>query len=153
MIKLIAAVSENGVIGLDGRLPWYMPEDLKRFRKLTLGTSVVMGRKTLESLDGKPLPSRKNYVISSTLDENHMSGVSICRDVESALEMTNRDCFVIGGENVYRQTIDLADMLYITRVWGEYRGDSYFPHIDDNIWEVVSNEPSRGCNYLIYRKK
>lgn len=123
-VYIVVAVSQNGVIGNDGKLPWHIPEDLKFFKNLTTGKNVVMGRKTYESIGG-PLPNRNNYVLSS----NNIEGVKVLRTVEEALELN--EIYVIGGSQIYEAFIPYCDIMYVTRVMGEYNGDSYFMIPDD----------------------
>ena len=148
-IILIAALSENRVIGNNGKIPWHIPEDLKRFRKLTLEHPVIMGRKTYESI-GKPLEKRTNFVVTRNKEFNP-EGIVISYSIEEAIEKACRksspieeaiekaeeykkEIYIIGGEEIYRQTIDLATKLRLTEVKGEYEGDAYFPEIDENKW-------------------
>ncbi|MAG07670.1 hypothetical protein CMI46_02545 [Candidatus Pacearchaeota archaeon] len=138
---LISAISDNGVIGKDGGLPWRIPEDMKRFKKLTGRNSVVMGRKTYESIDEKfrPLPNRKNIVLSQSVDD--LEGAYVARTTEEALELSDSsDTYVIGGEQVYDSFLPLADKLEITKVHGDYRGDVFFPIVNWNEWNLVGEE-------------
>lgn len=139
MISLIVAKARNGIIGSNNDLPWYLPADLRHFKEVTMGHTVVMGRKTFESIIsrlGKPLPGRKNVVI--TRDESfNYPGVTIIHDVADI--STLGDCFVIGGAEIYRQTIDMADRLYITEVNADIEGDTFFPDINSS-WKEISRE-------------
>jgi dihydrofolate reductase len=140
-LVLIAAISDNRVIGKDGELPWRVPEDMKRFRELTSGNSVVMGRKTYESIDEKfrPLPNRKNIVLSQSVDD--LEGAYIARTAEEALELSNNsDTYVIGGEQVYDLFLPLADKLEITRIHRKYEGDVFFPEVNWGEWNLVGGE-------------
>ena len=145
-ISIVVAVSENGVIGRDGDLPWKLSTDLKRFKALTLGKPVIMGRKTLESI-GRPLPGRPNIVV--TRDPGYrFEGVEVVHDIATALErggtLAMRDgageVAIIGGGNIYAQAIDSADVLYVTHVAAEVEGDTRFPAIDPALWHKVSEE-------------
>jgi dihydrofolate reductase len=145
-VALIAAVAANGVIGRDGGLPWRLSTDLKRFKQLTMGKPVVMGRKTFQSI-GKPLPGRTNIVV--TRDASFASpGVVVVPDIasglgaaEAAAESSGVDeVFVIGGAQIYAAAIDLADRLYITHVDAEPVGDARFPAIEPAKWRQVSAE-------------
>jgi dihydrofolate reductase len=141
-IALIAAVAENGVIGADGQIPWRLPSDFAHFKRTTLGKPVVMGRKTFESI-GKPLPGRANLVVT-TREDYRPEGVEVCSSLDAALaragEIASRDgvdeVMVIGGGEVYRATIGIADRLYITHVAVSAEGDAHFPQIDPAVWEV-----------------
>jgi dihydrofolate reductase len=153
---IIAAVSENYVIGFNGKIPWNIPEDLKRFRKLTTGHSIVMGRRTYESIPQryKPLPERKNIVLSKRTTYRP-SGVLICSDLASGLreaEIHSNKCFIIGGERVYREAIHLANRLELTIVKGEYKGDAFFPELETDKWKLVSVESHKGFSFLNYRR-
>lgn len=138
MISLIAAVSKNRVIGDSNKLIWHLPADLKRFKDLTVGNSILMGRKTYESI-GRPLPNRRNIII--TRDENYkVDGCEVVNSIEEALLLTSNDCFIIGGGEIYKQTIDLADKIYLTIIDNDFTGDTYFPEINEK-WFVCQEEP------------
>jgi dihydrofolate reductase len=130
-ISLIAAVSLNGVIGRDGLLPWNIPEDLKHFRDTTLGAPVIMGRKTFQSM-GRLLPGRKNIIITRQTSLS-VSGAHLVQNLDSALEIAKKDLpagkdiFVIGGGDIYKMALPVADRLYITEVDLKIDGDAYFP--------------------------
>jgi len=145
-IALIVAVAQNGVIGRDNQLPWRLPADLKHFKATTLGKPIVMGRKTFASL-GKPLPGRTNIVI--TRDPSFSAvGAVVAHNVEQALtladEVAQRDgaaeIMVIGGAEIYKQVLPLAQTLYYTRVGLDAEGDAYFPAIDWAEWHCVEEE-------------
>ena len=154
MIALIAAISTNGVIGKDCKLPWHIPEDLKRFKELTSGKTVLMGRKTFESILGylgKPLPNRKNIVITRQEGYAVPEGVLIYKSVEEALQKhRTEDIYVIGGAEMYAQTIGLADKLYITEVHREIEGDAVFPEIRENIWHESAREEHKEFSFVEY---
>ena len=139
-IAIIVAVSANNVIGVSGRLPWHLPEDLKRFRELTMGKPIIMGRATFESI-GRPLPGRENIVLTRDL-EYVAEGCVIAQNTEVALAIAQgaREVMIIGGGEVYRQFLPTADKIYLTRVEVEVQGDTTFPEIDMSIWTEVSNE-------------
>ena len=136
-LTLVVAVSENGIIGRDGGLPWRLPEDLKHFRRLTLGNTVLMGRKTFESL-GKPLEGRANWVL--TRDAAFApAGAQVFRDLDAALAATPRgELLVIGGAELYRQTLPLASRLELTRVHAQIEGDTHFPDYDTQQWRETA---------------
>jgi dihydrofolate reductase len=156
MIALIAAVSKNGVIGAKGDLPWHIPEDLKHFRETTAGKTVVMGRKTFESImarNGKPLPNRVNVVISRETDYAVPEGVRLFHSIDDAMAaLTNQEIFIIGGGEIYRQTIDQADTLFITHVNQEIEGDAFFPEISPDKWSVASEEVHEGYKFVTYKR-
>ena len=140
MISLIVARAENNVIGSRNDLPWYLPADLKRFRELTTHHTVVMGRRTYDSIVerlGHALPERRNIVL--TRQSIGLPDAEIVHNVE--MLKTLGKVFVIGGEQVYNQTIHMADKLYVTEVKADIPGDARFPHIDSATWQEVSREP------------
>lgn len=149
-VSIIVAVADNGVIGGGNRLLWHIPDDMKRFKRLTSGHSVIMGRKTFESI-GKPLPNRRNIVISRTTNLN-IQGVEVATSLEEALSMTRNDpeVFIIGGGEIYQQALPLATKLYLTRVHKEYEGDTHFPKVNWHDWQLVYSEkmnPTSGPGY------
>ncbi|MEM5806090.1 MAG: dihydrofolate reductase [Candidatus Aenigmatarchaeota archaeon] len=156
MLAIIAAVAENNVIGKANELPWYIPEDLKRFKQLTTGKTVLMGRKTFESIikkTGKPLPNRKNVVITSQTDYHVPEGVVVYNDLNKALQdLKNEDVFIIGGGEIYRQTIDLVDKLYITHVNKKVDGDVFFPKIASAKWKKINEEIHEGFSFVEYER-
>lgn len=137
MISLIAALDRNRVIGVRNALPWRLPDDLKRFKALTLDHRVVMGRKTFESI-GRPLPSRANLVVTRQMGYAP-EGVQVVHDLDAALTArADEEVFVIGGAEVYAQTIDRADRLYLTEVETAVEGgDAFFPVIDRLRWRLA----------------
>lgn len=138
---MIVAVSEDLGIGMDNKLLWNISEDMKRFKRLTTGNTVIMGKKTWASLPRKPLPGRKNIVLTDIPDEIIEFSVT-AYSVEDALSKCdkNDEIFIIGGGSVYNQFMPLADRLYITHVHRKTPADVYFPEIDPNIWQIVENE-------------
>lgn len=153
-IKMIAAMDKNRVIGKDNSLPWHIPSDLKRFKDLTSGNTVLMGRKTYESI-GRPLPDRDNIVLSR--QENlEISGVTVVNDIYDAISKSNKDkdLFIIGGSEIYAKFIYLVDILYLTIVNSEFDGDSYFPIIPDDLVEIDRQRCDDIVSYdfVIYRK-
>ena len=135
MISIIAAVSQNNVIGGNNKLLWNLPNDLKHFKKITNGNVIIMGRKTFESI-GKPLPNRRNIVISSSKID--IVDIEVVSTIDIALKISNNNCFIIGGGQIYKQTIDIADKLFITKIHESFEGDTYFPFIDTNKWNLIS---------------
>ena len=154
MITLIAACSENRVIGKDGTLIWHIPEDLKRFKKLTLGNPIVMGRKTYESI-GKRLPGRTNIILSR--DKNlRIDGCLVYNKISDILEIFEKNnIFVIGGGEIYKQFLDKADRIELTLIHKNFDGDTYFPEIGIN-WQVVESQKSTfedtDIDYISYQK-
>lgn len=144
-VWIIAAVSENNVIGHGNALPWRIPEDLARFKTLTLGHTLIMGRKTFESI-GRPLPGRTTVVLTRGKDFT-ARGVLVAHDRDEALSLvTGENVFVAGGADVYRLFFPVASKLFLTRVHAAYDGDTYFPSFDAGEWKLVSSEPyTRGA--------
>ncbi|KOO48839.1 dihydrofolate reductase [Viridibacillus arvi] len=159
MISLIVAHDENNVIGLNNAMPWHLPGDLAYFKRTTMGKPMIMGRKTFESI-GKPLPGRTNIVI--TRDEEYArEGIIIVHSLEEALaqaEKESEEIMIIGGEQIFRMTLPMADRLYVTKIEKQYEGDTFFPSYGDE-WQVVSqsevNETEDGLKftYLVYERK
>jgi len=140
--SIIAAVSEDNVIGNRNTLPWRIPEDLARFKALTLGHTLVMGRKTFESI-GRPLPGRTTLVLTRRGDFA-VPGVLVAHDRDAAVALApGAHVFVAGGAEVYAQFLPLVTRMYLTRVDGIYQGDTYFPSFDAAEWTLVSSERSR----------
>jgi dihydrofolate reductase len=139
MISIIVAKANNNVIGSKNDLPWYLPADLRHFKEVTAGHTVVMGRTTFQSIIsriGKPLPNRKNVVMTRDLEFSY-PGVTTIHSLDQIKELG--DVFIIGGAEVYSQTIEMADRLYITEVHADIDGDTYFPALDSS-WREVSRE-------------
>jgi dihydrofolate reductase len=135
MVKIIVAMSKNRVIGNNNQLIWRLSSDLKRFKELTTGNAIVMGRKTYESI-GKPLPNRRNIIITRNTDYS-VDGCEIVSSLEEALLLTNNNCFIIGGGEIYKQSIEIADKIYLTLVNKEFEGDTTFPEIGKE-WAKIS---------------
>ena len=140
-ITLIVAVTDSGVIGRDNSLPWHLPDDLKRFKRLTLGKPMVMGRKTFESI-GKPLPGRQNIVV--TRDTNYRrEGITVVHDLDAALQAAGAapEVMVIGGAELFRLCLPRAARVHLTRVHGDIAGDVVWPELDIREWQVIEREP------------
>jgi dihydrofolate reductase len=161
MISIIVAVSEDGGIGKDNELLWHISEDLKRFKRLTVGHTIIMGKKTWESLPRKPLPGRKNIVLTDVPGEHFDSSLT-ANSIEEAIGKCEKDeeIFIIGGGSVYKQFMPLADRLYITHVHKEAEADIYFPVIDPDTWQIIEKEEfidgenqSIPYTYIIYERK
>jgi dihydrofolate reductase len=141
MISLVVAAARNNVIGKGNALPWSLPNDLKHFREVTSGHTVVMGRKTFESI-GRPLPNRRNIVI--TRQEGYKpEGVEVVGSLAAAIASMSvgEDLFVIGGGEIFNQVLPIADRVYLTRIEADVEGDAFFPRLDANEWEEVSRLP------------
>ncbi|MCX7039949.1 MAG: dihydrofolate reductase [Spirochaetes bacterium] len=164
MISLVAAVAAHRVIGNQGRLPWRLPADLARFKRLTTGHAVLMGRKTFQSI-GRPLPGRRNIVLSRDPDFS-AAGCQIARSVGDSLTASGLsvdgggELFVIGGASTYELFLPLADRLYVTRIAAEVPGDAFFPALDEKAWQLVEKTPGTvdAANplpheFLVYERK
>lgn len=148
MISIIVAIAQNGTIGDNNSLLWHIKEDMRFFRTTTSGHAVIMGRKTFESLGSKPLPKRKNIVI--TRSDLTFEGALTAHSLDEAIAMAEGDeeAFIIGGAQIYRAALAVADRMYITRVERDYQGDTSFPEVDYSQWQLVSEERhERGEEY------
>ena len=139
-LSIVVAMDENRLIGNNNQLPWYLPADLAYFKKLTMGKSILMGRKTYDSI-GRPLPNRRNIVITRN-EEISIPGCEVISSIESALEITKGDeeVMIIGGASLCKQLLPKINRLYITKSDGEFEGDGFFPEYDDISWHQVSCE-------------
>lgn len=139
-IAMIAAVAENNAIGINNKMPWYLPGDLRYFKAVTMGKPIIMGRKTFDSL-GKPLPGRTNIVITRDKDWHH-EGVKVVHSLDEGLALAedvalingNDEVIVIGGAQIYEQAMVKADRLYLTRVYQSFEGDAFFPEVNEKDW-------------------
>lgn len=140
IISLIAAIGKNRVIGKDNKLPWKLSADLKRFREITSGKTVIMGRKTFESI-GKLLPNRLNIII--TRDKNYkIDGCVVVHSAEEALKAADsyKEVMIIGGEQIFKEFLPRASRMYLTLIDGNFEGDAYFPEYNKNEWKEVFRE-------------
>lgn len=137
-ISIIVATSENHGIGKNNQLLWHLPNDLKFFKNITSGHTIIMGRKTFESI-GRPLPNRRNIVITRQ-KELIADGVEIASSISEALKLTSGEAevFIIGGAEIYRQTLDLADRIYLTKVAVRLDADAFFPLINPDQWQIIT---------------
>lgn len=154
---IIAAVSENGVIGKDGDIPWYFPEDLKHFKQKTMGFPVIMGSSTYRSLpeDFKPLPGRKNIVLTRSGIEADES-VAVANSLDEAWSIAEEHgdkAFIIGGATVYEQTLSEADKLVITRIHEEFDGDTFFPDWSSEKWKEAERDDREDLSFIEYVRK
>ena len=163
-VSLIVAVSRNGVIGLNNQLPWHLPGDLKYFKSVTMGKPLIMGRKTFDSI-GRPLPGRTNIVVTRD-SQWHAEGVQVAQTLVQAMTLARLACaaaqveeiMVIGGEQIYRLTLPVADRLYLTQVEAEVEGDAFFPIYDPEEWHQVSEQlpekiDTHSYRYLVLERK
>ena len=140
-ITIIVAAAENNAIGKDNDLIWSLPNDLKRFKKLTSGHSIIMGRKTFDSFPGL-LPNRKHIVISRNKNISFSNEVTVVNNFEDAIRETGDDenPFIIGGGQIYKLAMDLGDKIELTRVHEEFKADTFFPKIDEDKWKLIHEE-------------
>jgi len=156
MISLIVAHDKNRVIGYENKMPWHLPGDLQYFKEMTMGKPIIMGRKTFESI-GRPLPGRRNIVISRN-ERYNADGIEVVSSLDEALQLTKDDVevMIIGGEQIFRIALPLAQRLYITEIHNEFKGDTYFPEYEG--WQLVSCQDKLTSNegftfqYCIYEK-
>lgn len=142
MIAMVAAATENGVIGRDNALPWKLPSDLQHFRDITEGKTVVMGSKTFQSIvqhRGKPLPNRKNVVLTRDTMFTY-PGVTVLHDPQDVTTLAD-DIYVIGGAQIYKLLLDVADTIYLTEIHAVVDGDAFFPKLDSSVWHEIEREP------------
>ena len=140
MIIMIAATAENNALGKDNGLVWHLPDDFKRFKNLTSGHPIIMGRKTFESFQ-KPLPNRLHIII--TRQKNYQAeGCLVVSNLENAIALTykNQDAFVIGGGEIYQQALSFTDKIELTRVHDSFEADTFFPEIDEKEWQLIQEE-------------
>jgi dihydrofolate reductase len=164
IISLIVAVSRNGVIGVDNQLPWHLPDDLRYFKSVTMGKPLIMGRKTHESI-GRPLPGRANIVL--TRDRQWTAdGVVVVNDLDAAIAAAKRACdasnvdevMIIGGEQIYKMTLDTAHRLYLTEVDADVEGDAFFPAVDTQQWyksreQLPENTEAYRYRFVVLERK
>ncbi|MCB9493789.1 MAG: dihydrofolate reductase [Epsilonproteobacteria bacterium] len=142
MIAIITAMTKDGVIGRGNALPWHIPDELKYFKKITQGQTVIMGKRTFESI-GRPLPNRHNIVLAP--EDTSLEGVCVCSSVQQALSVAQtygKDIFIIGGAYTYAQFLERVDRLYISYIKHAYEGDVFFPAVEWNSWKEVER-----CDY------
>ena len=139
IISIVVAIAENHAIGKDNKLLWYLPNDLKHFKTITSGHTVIMGRKTYDSV-GKPLPNRRNIVVTRRHIDIH--GCEVVNSLEAAVDLckTEEEVFIVGGAEIYRQAMAITNKIYLTIVHQNFEGDTYFPDIDKNIWIETERE-------------
>ena len=151
MIIIIAALDEDRAIGKDNKLLWHLPEDMKYFRETTSGATVLMGRKTFQSI-GKPLPNRNNIVISRIMKERE--DVDVCKSIIEGLEKAKsykKDVYIIGGEEIYKQTMKYADLMMLSHVKGKHDGDAFFPAFGDE-WREKYKQEFNGFDLVVYER-
>jgi len=141
MISMIVAMDDKQAIGFNNQLPWHLPEDLKYFKRVTTGHPIVMGRKTRDSI-GRNLPNRENVIL--TRDKQYAcDGCTVLHSIDDFnnwQETMEKEIFIIGGSEIFKETLNITDRLYITEISGEFEADTYFPIIDWNEWHIISEE-------------
>ncbi len=139
-ISLIVAMASNRVIGLNNNMPWHLSADLKKFKQITMGSPILMGRKTFESI-GRPLPGRRTIILSRN-ESYQQPGCLVMQSIEAALESCRGDeeVFIVGGEDLYKALLPQASYLYITEIHKDFAGDTWFPDIDETQWQEVTRE-------------
>ena len=142
MISLVVAMDQNRVIGKDNQLPWHLPADLQYFKKVTMGNPIVMGRKTFDSI-GRVLPGRENVIVTRNRDYINADCTILhsIEDVKHFADTTEKEVMIIGGAEIFKEVLPVADRLYITKIHAEFTGDTYFPAIDEKEWKLVSSTP------------
>ncbi len=153
-LALIVAHDPDLVIGKDGSLPWHYPEDLKYFKRTTMGHPLLMGRGVFEELDEKPLPGRENVVLSRTRTYDHVPDFSSIDEALDYLRLADL-VFVIGGGEIYRQTLSKADKLFVTEIHETFEGDTYFPEYRNDIgsvWKEIKREDHPDLSYVVYER-
>jgi dihydrofolate reductase len=149
---IIVAMTRSRVIGKENKMPWHLPEDLKLFKKITSGNTVIMGRKTYESI-GRPLPNRQNIVITS--GQVNIEGALVCRTITEALDKADQyghKIFFIGGAKLYMSALELVDYMYVSWLKQEYEGDAYFPEFDVNDWEKMEETDYPEFTNILYKR-
>lgn len=164
--SMIVAMSENRVIGINNKLPWYLPNDLKYFKQVTMGKPIIMGRKTFESI-GKPLPGRTNIIITRNKDWQ-AQGVKVAHSLEQAYELAEaiaeidgqNELMIIGGDQIYQSSLPDIDRIYLTQVHADVNGDAWFPEVDWSQWQELGREDyaAEGPNpydysFIVYERR
>lgn len=161
LISIIVAIADDNVIGIENRLPWKLPADMRWFRLHTLGKPIVMGRKTFESFGGKPLPDRTNIVVTSDMNYQR-EGAVVAHSIDEALQLAGdvEEVMIIGGDSFYRQMLPRADRFYLTQVHGKFEADAWFPEFDLNEWEElerteypVDEANPYACSFIVLQRK
>ncbi|MFZ4414192.1 MAG: dihydrofolate reductase [Bacteroidales bacterium] len=160
-LSIIVAIADNNAIGKDNQLLWHLSEDLKRFKQLTTHHTIVMGKKTFESLPIRPLPNRRSVVITDIVDEK-IDGCVMAYSIEEAIQLCedDKENFIIGGGSIYRQFMPIADKLYLTKVHKDFEADTFYPDIDFSDWEIIEKQENLQdeksgllYSYFIYKRK
>lgn len=156
MISLVVAIAKNGVIGKDNQLPWHYKNDLKYFKEVTTGHTVVMGRNTFQSIidrNGRTLPNRKSVVVTRNKNYKY-EDVEVVNDFENYLNQDfNEEVFIIGGSEIFKDSLKYADRLYITHIHKDYEGDVWFPKYDESDFELISKRDDGELSFCVYERK
>ncbi len=151
-LTIICALAKNRIIGKDNKLIWHISEDLKRFKTLTTGHPIIMGRKTFESLPGL-LPGRAHYVLTGNENYRAPVGVILCRTTDELLKkLPDTDCYIIGGAAIYRELLPYAGAMELTEIEKDYEGDAYFPEFSKEEWKETRREAREGYAFVRYEK-
>lgn len=152
-ISIIAAIGKNRELGKDNDLLWHISADLKRFKKITSGHPVIMGRRTFDSIHNKPLPNRRNIVITNSIDYS-FEGIEIAHSVKEAMDKigANEEVFILGGATIYEQLLPYTDKMYLTLIDEEYKADTYFPQYNESEWQLleqinITDDDQAGVKY------
>jgi dihydrofolate reductase len=139
IVSIVVAVAQNNAIGKDNKLLWHLPKDLKHFKEITTGGTVIMGRKTYDSV-GRPLPNRRNIII--TRQQIEIAGCEVVNSVEAALDLCRDEAevFIVGGAEIYKQAMPLTDRIFLTIVHENFEADTYFPEIKEDIWKQTDRQ-------------
>ena len=153
-MTVIAAMADNRVIGNDNTMPWHVSEELRQFKRITTGGVLIMGRKTFESIGCRPLPNRPHVIVSRLFPET--AGIDVCRSFEAAFEKARsygKPVFSAGGAEIYRQSIPLANRMYLSRIKGNYDGDTFFPDFDESEWRLAKEEERAEFTLYVYERR
>ena len=153
-MTIIAGMSKDRVIGKNNKIPWHVSEDFKHFKKTTLGNTIVMGRKTFESIGSKPLPGRPHVIVSRSMSET--KGVDVCRSLDEAIkkaESYGAEVFICGGGEIYREALPHTDRMVLSYIEGDYDGDAHFPEFDEADWIVAKKDVHEKFTVVYYERK
>ena len=140
-MTIIAGMSKDRVIGKNNKIPWHVSEDFKHFKRTTMGNTIVMGRKTFESVGSRPLPGRPHVIVSRSMPET--KGVDVCRSLGEAIEKAEsygKEVFICGGGEIYSEALPQTDRMVLSYIEGDYDGDAYFPEFDDSEWTIAKKK-------------
>jgi len=153
-MTIIAALDKNRIVGNKNKMPWHISEDFKHFKSTTLNHPIIMGRKTFESIGSKPLPKRPHVIVSRTMPES--DHVTVSRSLEDAITKAktyDKEIFICGGVEIYKQAIPLSDHMILSHIDGEHEGDAYFPEFDETEWHITKKDVRTGFTIVYYERK